>query len=178
MIEVEGEEIKSFTFPGGEIQVTVPETNGKNVTVYFKAYGPGDIMELLLCTDAIRRSNPSAGIHLIMPYIPFARQDRVANPGEALSIKVFADLINSQKYKSVTVEDPHSDVAVALFNNLRVIKQEELVCKMFTKVHWNNVVLVCPDAGARKKTLACSKTLQAVKGPGFKCEILIILDNS
>lgn len=156
-----------FKFPGGEVQVRV---NGKEafkqvvVTISKKVRCSDDIMELLLTVDALRRSG-SKQLKLVLPYVPYAQQDRVMVPGEALSIKVFADLLNSCKFEEVEIWDPHSDVAVALIDNARVVPQEELVKWAFTgesskritnskQEAWlKNCILVCPDAGARKKIL-------------------------
>jgi len=41
--------------------------------------------------------------------------------GEALSVKVFAGLINNLNLTSVTIFDPHSEVISALLNNCLVI---------------------------------------------------------
>jgi ribose-phosphate pyrophosphokinase len=74
----------------------------------------------------------------------------VSVPGEALSIKVMADLINSQNYANVEIWDPHSDVTTALINNLTVVEQHELASTI-PDIDWANTILVAPDAGAAKK---------------------------
>lgn len=57
-------------------------------------------------------------VHLNMPYIPNARQDRVKDMDDVFTLKIFAQFINSLNFHSVTVFDPHSSVSEALFNNL------------------------------------------------------------
>lgn len=151
-----------FNFPGGEVHIKIEGLEGHN------GYGPvqltaplqnsDDIMALLLQTDALRRAGIK-DIHLVMPYIPYARQDRVMVPGEPLSIKVFCDLINSQKYSGVQVWDPHSDVATALLDNCSVIPQHVLLKDVAGEDLHDNTVLVCPDAGARKKIGLAAKEL-------------------
>jgi ribose-phosphate pyrophosphokinase len=122
-------------------------------------------MDLLLRTDALKRSGIK-DIDVFMPYVPYARQDRVMTQGEPLSIKVFTDIINAQQYRSVTIWDPHSDVAPALLNNCHVVTQETLVSMNAVKMGvTKNTILVCPDAGARKKVLKVSQC-------GFKQDIL------
>lgn len=107
-----------------------------------------DIIELLLVVDAIKRTGAHLG-RLIMPYVPFGRQDRVANPGEAFSLKVFADLINNLGFVQVVITDPHSEVTPALFNNCKVIHQHEIFAPMLA--NQKDFVLVSPDGGALKK---------------------------
>ena len=157
MIVVNGYEIKPTKFPGGELHVSLPDVlrDGRvQYSIFAQIESSDDLMCLLLVTDALRRYDPSVVVKLIMPYIPYARQDRVANPGEALSIKVFANLINAQNYATVRVADPHSDVATALID--RVIVEEDsqsIVSKIFNrkKVIYSNCILIAPDAGAMKK---------------------------
>ena len=91
-------------------------------------------------------------IHLVLPYFPAARQDRVCNEGEPLTIKVFTDLINSCGFTSVGILTPHSEVTPALLNNVYIIDElpyiTEIVRKNLNGHHFN---VVCPDAGAGKR---------------------------
>lgn len=152
-------EVQMFKFSGGETQVTFknPSTSSKDCLVRVFAYiTDGDIMPLALLVDAIRRTISNPTIELLMPYLPYARQDRVMNPGEALAVKVFADMVNSLNLDSVIVCDCHSDVGIALLNNAK--NDQTLDDEFFTpKKHWD--VIVAPDAGALKKTLKYAKTL-------------------
>lgn len=140
-------------FPGGELQVDIPEVVRHDlkfcgsVTIRAKLTCADDVMALLLTTDALRRIDPTLRIALVCPYFPYARQDRVCAPGQALSVRVMADLINAQNYAQVTVWDPHSDVTGALINNLKVVPQDEIAAGCVGE----RDVLVAPDAGALKK---------------------------
>lgn len=153
---LEGINYESTVFPGGEVHVTIRNdvTQDVIITAYLKnAY---DIMELLLATDALRRRGVK-NIYLYMPYVPYARQDRVTSPGTAHSLKVFANLINAQNYTSVTVFDPHSDVCEAVFDRLTVNTNHRFVADMLCQFNIDVVqesikpFLVAPDAGAIKK---------------------------
>jgi ribose-phosphate pyrophosphokinase len=76
-------------------------------------------------------------------------------PGESFSLKVFANLINGLNFERVTVVDPHSDVAGAVFDRLTVITQFDVINRFeaFSKaVMATPSVFVSPDAGANKKT--------------------------
>lgn len=146
---------KHFTFNGGEEHVKILEPRdvaGEDVMIIYNIRKSKDIMTLLIMTDAVRRCSPNS-IELYIPYLPYARQDRVCCPGEALSIKVFADLINSQNYRAVTIVDPHSDVSTALINNVIVIEQHDIACRVIEK----GDIIVSPDAGSLKK---CYKLAQ------------------
>lgn len=90
---------------------------------------------------------------LTYPYFPYARQDRVMGSKEPFSLKVFCDLLNSRKFKTVKIFDPHSDVAPALIENCIVITQCEIARKAIPDEYFTNenVIFVSPDAGAYKK---------------------------
>lgn len=156
---------KSFVFSGGEVSVKLtPEVN--NFLTFSNRFvikailtSSNSIMELLLLVDAIRRSYPGADLSLICPYVPYARQDRPCAPGESLSLKVFCDLINSLNFTDVIVSDVHSDVALALLNNVKNIGQEEFVKKIPANV-LQNTILVSPDGGALKKIHKVAKAVQ------------------
>lgn len=118
-----------------------------------------DILELLLFCDAARRQGNFLS-RLTMPYVPFSRQDRCNNPGEAFSLKVFCDLINGLNFRTVVIHDPHSDVTPALLNNCIVQNQWELLAPLI-RVHVKTpFYLVAPDAGALKKTHKLAQTLK------------------
>ncbi|CAM6006568.1 unnamed protein product [Sphagnum balticum] len=110
----------------------------------------------MMAVDAIRRKTSSqTKLHLRCPYLPYARQDRVMNSGEALGIKVMCDLINSLNFEEVEVWDAHSDVGLALLNNVRHYEAGKFVQTI--PIWSTHPVLVAPDAGAIKKVSKIAK---------------------
>jgi ribose-phosphate pyrophosphokinase len=106
-----------------------------------------------MLTEALREYAPQAEFRLHMPYLPYARQDNRFAKGEALSIKVFCNLINDLKYDLVIVADCHSTVGLALLDNVKHITQLQSI-RANPALH--NMaqaadVIVAPDAGAAKK---------------------------
>lgn len=154
-------------FSGGEIQVRIPYVGDSYmgepmlITMVARLMDSDAVMELLLTTSAIREQVPHARIDLVMPYLPYARQDRVCEQGEALSLKVFAQLINAQNYNSVEVWDAHSDVGPALLDRCINIGQEKLVHNVtYMEQNLNRrCVVVAPDAGASKKASKVAKSM-------------------
>lgn len=155
-------ELKVLRFPGGEVHVTI-QSDVPADEIEIKAHLPDAdaVMTLLMATDALRRAYAGTLIDLHLPYVPYARQDRVANPGESLSVKVFCDLINAQHYRRVVIEDPHSDVTPALLD--RVVIDDPLPALRRVVEHIlgkdASVALVAPDAGARKRVLKFASQL-------------------
>src|SRR5574344_2364232 len=139
--------IKSFVFSGGEVHVNIEDMKNDRY-IHASITNSNDLIKLLMVTDAYKRKFNTIP-ELYLPYIPYARQDRVCNTGESLSIKVLADLINIKNYPVVHVLDPHSDVSIALLNNIQVTDNTELVKKVWKYLDSQikeNLYLVSPDA--------------------------------
>lgn len=142
MIKYRAKGITTFVdvakFPGGEVKVNInvgskdAEYGIESVEVSASLQTSDDIIALLLATDALRRHYPRAELDLILPYIPYARQDRPCVNGEALSIAVMANLINSCGFSTVEVIDSHSDVAPALIRNCKIIRKVWYLIKSCT----------------------------------------------
>ncbi|QGZ16266.1 phosphoribosylpyrophosphate synthetase [Erwinia phage Hena1] len=167
--------VKHFTFNGGEEQVVIdqaasPKGRVAYVDITAKLKSSMDVMTLVMLTDACRHIHnldDCARFTLHMPYIPYARQDRVMNAGEAAAVKAFVNVIAGLKFDKIVVADPHSDVATNLLDNigarLEVISQDTLFSEYMGNtgeikrntrictVGRGNPVIVAPDAGARKK---------------------------
>lgn len=152
-------------FKDGAVGVnTNPMPNADNfitgsVTVNAQLKTPADQMALFFTTDALRRKYPLAKFFLNMHYLPYARQDRVCNEGESHNLKVFCELVNNLKYNIVYVADPHSNVALALINNLVVIDQYEIFRGI--KSSFREWTIVAPDNGATKKCEEFAKKVGA-----------------
>ena len=97
--------------------------------------------------------------HLYMPYLRYARQDRLNKPGEAFTLKIFCNYINSLNFNTVFILDCHSYVGEALLNNCVNINNHKFV-KDCVNLEHDKVMLVCPDDGARKKVDLLAKELK------------------
>jgi ribose-phosphate pyrophosphokinase len=127
---------EQFNFLGGEVHVKIKQNEdlkATDVTIYAHANSSDDIMSILLTNDALHRIGYDK-INLFIPYMPYARQDRVMVDGEPFSLKVFSDMINSCGFNKVFVFDPHSDVSIALLNNCYVINNSEFVNKCIKNI--------------------------------------------
>ena len=143
-------ELKKFA--GGECHVKfLTEFKQEDkIRINCRLNSSDDVMNLCLAVDALRNMYVSY-IEVFVPYIPYARQDRVMVPGEPLSIKVFANIINSLSLNKVIVFDAHSDVSVALLNNCVNTANHEMVKYFLAELKLTDFKLVSPDLGAYKK---------------------------
>ncbi len=166
--------INSLTFPGGEEHVRIHDTDmmkyllkeSTKVTLIGDMSSSSGIMKTIMFTNLLRSFDQNMKINFLAPYFPYARQDRRMTEGEPLSIKVFANLINQQKYHTVSIFDPHSDVTPALIDNVNVVDNIKFVEAVFDSLqleHYNldlsNTFIVSPDAGAEKKISKIAKHL-------------------
>lgn len=150
--------------PGGELHPKLGEIEGISFLIVADTTSAEDLFALLVTHNAVKRNAPGYPIDLRIGYVPYARQDRVPNEGEALSIEAMADFINMMNFRTVEIADPHSDVTTALIKNCVVLTQEEIIKDHLMhldfggrsgqqkfKLNPTEWVLVCPDAGAIKK---------------------------
>ncbi|MCX7205961.1 MAG: ribose-phosphate diphosphokinase [Proteobacteria bacterium] len=156
-IESQGEEYKQFQFGAGESHFKILAQTTRHVDIMFRYAGDQSIIQLLLLNDALKRQGAEL-IDLYIPYFPGARQDRVCNQGEALSVKVYADLINQQNFNQVFIFDPHSDVTAAVLNKVHVVKNHQLIKQVVEEIA-EKIVLISPDAGSNKKIFELSVQL-------------------
>lgn len=145
-----------FKFPSGEVQVTVGKSVREtcNNIITGSVLSSDNLMELLQLVEALRFEE-NHNLRLVMPYCAYSRQDRRCNPGESFSLGVFAKLINSCNFDSVTMHDNHSDVATALINNCTSIPVRQILPLDMYEGDYD--YFVSPDAGANKKVQECSK---------------------
>ncbi|MBO9582747.1 MAG: ribose-phosphate pyrophosphokinase [Flavobacterium sp.] len=159
------EEIKfqSFTFSGGEphIKIAPGFDPNRKVTITHRLNSFNDLGLLCVTVDALRRMDVKI-IDLFIPYFPAARQDRVMIPGEPLSVKVYADIINALQLNKVFVFDAHSEVTPALLNNSTVIPNYTFIKEVLNRIG-ENVKLISPDGGALKKIYKVSEFLGGVE---------------
>ncbi len=151
-------EFEHFTFTGGEphIKIKAPVTTNDKVTITTRIRQFNDVGLVLLAADALRRMGVEK-LHLLLPYFPAARQDRVAVTGEALSVKVYADVLNSAGFDSITILDPHSEVTPALLENVRVANNHQFVAQCLEGI--TDYALISPDGGALKKAYRLAQFL-------------------
>ena len=153
MITVNNIEVDTkSTFPDGTLLMKY-QYNEKacypHINVEWKYENDGELFALICLTKQLPKAKEK---HLIMKYLPHARQDRVKKPEDVFTLKYFCEVINSLGYDKVRVLDVHSNVSLALLNNVepitvfRHINQAIYLCK-----DTENFALYFPDEGAMKR---------------------------
>ena len=154
-----GIQYEKFIFSGGEVHIKL---NNKidysiidKVIITCRVKNASDLMSILFAKDALERKGIKE-FSLIMPYVPYARQDRKCFDGESFTLKIFANILNSANFDEIHIFDAHSDVAPALINNCINNNNHHFVAMARDKILGANktiddIILISPDSGANKK---------------------------
>ncbi len=151
---------QAVAYPDGQQDILLAPLDGpRPVRIETRLSSFRDV-ELLLCaTQALRRAGVKE-IHLYAPYLLGARSDRQFQPGgPSYLVDVVAPVLNSQHYETVTVLDPHSDVAAACIQRLHAEPNTALVQWAIGQAGLTDYVLVSPDAGSLKKAYLLAAAL-------------------
>ena len=150
-------------FADGEIYVEINENiRGNSVFVIQSTSTPANdnLMELLLCIDALRRSS-AKNITAVIPYFGYARQDRKVVPRTSISAKLVSNLItNAGAHRIVTV-DLHAGQIQGFFD---IPVDNLFATPIFArharkKIKSKKIVCVAPDVGGTERARALGKLL-------------------
>lgn len=149
-------------FNDQEVFVEVYENvRGEDMFIIQSTSNPANdhLMELLIVTDALRRSS-AARITAVIPYFGYARQDRRSRARTPISAKLVANLIVQSGIQRVLTIDLHAAQIQGFFDipvdNLYAAPIFELDVKKKFAGQLDNVTIVSPDVGgvARARGLA------------------------
>jgi ribose-phosphate pyrophosphokinase len=136
--------------PDGEIHVSLDEViRDQDVFFIQPCCMPvnENLIELLLYLDAFRRASANS-VSVVLPYFPYARQDRMARGREAISARLVANLIENQKPARVIYVDIHNRAIQGFFNiPVDQLTALPLLADYFKKPEFENAAIVSPDVG-------------------------------
>ena len=105
-------------FADGEIYVEINENiRGNSIFIIQSISSPANdnLMELLLCIDALKRSS-AKNITAVIPYFGYARQDRKVVPRTSISAKLVSNLITKAGADRVVTVDLHAGQIQGFFD--------------------------------------------------------------
>ena len=154
-------------FSDGEISIQISESvRGKDVFIIQPTSAPANsnLMELLIMTDALKRSSAKS-ITAVVPYYGYARQDRKAAPRVPISAKLVANLMETSGITRMVTVDLHASQIQGFFDipvdNLygAILFMDYIKSKNF-----KNPVIASPDIGgvARARYFANKLGLEMV----------------
>ena len=154
-------------FSDGEISVQNGESvRGKDVFIIQPTCAPANInlMELLILTDALKRSSASS-ITAVVPYFGYARQDRKAAPRVPITAKLVANMMQTAGIDRVVTMDLHAGQIQGFFDIPVDNLYGTIVFLDYVKSkNLKNPIVASPDVGgvARARSLAKSLNLDMV----------------
>lgn len=136
--------------PDSEIHIMIDEVvRDQDIFLVQTCCAPvnDNLMELLLLLDAFRRASAHS-ISLVIPYYPYARQERMARGREAISARVVATLLETLGASRVMFIDIHNQAIQGFFNiPVDPLSALPLLANHFSQSDWQDAAVVSPDVG-------------------------------
>lgn len=98
-------------------------------------------------------------IHLYIPYLPYARGDRVFEKGNPNPLAVFMQRLMSLEFDSITVCDIHNKSATDIYHSPKLTEKTQLNCFKDSVIRWDFNpkrgrvwdYVIAPDKGSKNK---------------------------
>jgi ribose-phosphate pyrophosphokinase len=153
-------EISKFT--NGELKIRIlSEHIGQQAIVVQSLSNPTEehLMEFCLICDALTRMGVR-DITAVVPWLGYSKQDKVFRPGEPLSVKIVAKILQTVPIKHLITFDLHN-LAILGFFDIPVtnLSAKSVFVEHFQSKKTAKTVVVAPDAGSIKMSTAFAQDL-------------------
>ena len=150
-------------FADEEVFVEVNENvRGEDVFVLQSTSYPANdnLMELLICIDALRRASAKR-ITAVIPYFGYARQDRKPGPRTPISAKLVANLITTAGADRVLSMDLHAGQIQGFFDipTDNLYAAPVMAADIQARTGGQDLMVVSPDVGGVVRARALAKRL-------------------
>ncbi|MFM5923548.1 MAG: ribose-phosphate pyrophosphokinase [Novosphingobium sp.] len=150
-------------FADDEVFVEIHENvRGEDVFVVQSTSAPcnDNLMELLICIDALRRAS-AARITAVVPYFGYARQDRKPGPRTPISAKLVANLITTAGADRVLAVDLHAGQIQGFFDipTDNLYAAPVMAADILQRTGGENLMVVSPDVGGVVRARALARRL-------------------
>jgi len=150
-------------FADGEIYIEINENiRGNSIFIIQSISSPANdnLMELLLCIDALKRSS-AKNITTVIPYFGYARQDRKVVPRTSISAKLVSNLITKAGADRVVTVDLHAGQIQGFFDiPVDNLFSTPIFARHIKKnIKSKNIICVAPDVGGTERARALGKLL-------------------
>ena len=150
-------------FSDGEIYIEINENiRGNSIFIIQGISSPANdnLMELLLCIDALKRSS-AKNITAVIPYFGYARQDRKVVPRTSISAKLVSNLITKAGADRIVTVDLHAGQIQGFFD---IPVDNLFATPIFSrhikrKIKNKNLICVAPDVGGVERARALGRKL-------------------
>lgn len=139
-------------FPDGESYVRLEgNVQDQNVAIVQTTSPPqqdGKLIQLALIADAAKRGGASK-VSAIVPYLAYARQDKMFLAGEGISIETIARMLKAAGIDELITVNIHSEYALQKFPfPARTLSAIPLLATYFVEKGFKGAFAMAPDKGA------------------------------
>ncbi|MEM3399454.1 MAG: ribose-phosphate diphosphokinase [Candidatus Micrarchaeia archaeon] len=163
--ELDGKLIETRSFPDGERYVRIPIFNERNVVLLHRCYPNANeaLIELFLMLRQTREMG-ARNISCIIPYMPYARQDKRFLEGEAVSAKTICSLIKSAGCDELITFDCHFLKKEGVFDYAGLWIRNISMGKELLRHFDSYDMVVSPDMGAAYLVGKNGETMEKRRG--------------
>lgn len=141
--------VKTKKFPDGERYLQINGNVEDNVTIIQSTGFPQDenILELLFLIKTVKDIG-AKHVKVVMPYMGYARQEKRFNPGEAVSAKIIAELIQAAGCDEFITFNIHEKCVLDFFDIPAKTLSAMPAIAEYIKDNNEKPLIVAPDKGA------------------------------
>ena len=162
LLNAEAVPVAFKTFPDGESYVRLEgEVKDEQAVIVQTTDPPQDskLVQLALLVDAAKR-NGARKVRAIVPYLAYARQDKIFLQGEALSIEMIANMLKAAGVDDLTTINVHQEKILTGFPfPANTVSAIPLLAEHFRQKGLEKAFALAPDKGAIRWAEQAEKVL-------------------
>lgn len=143
--------VASKTFPDGETYIRLEgNIQNEDVCIIQTTSPPQDtrLLQLALIANAAKR-NGAKKVKAVVPYLAYARQDKIFLQGETISIEIIARMLGSAGVDELVTVNIHQEDALSKFPfPAKSISAIPLLAEYFVQKGCKKAFALAPDKGA------------------------------
>ena len=158
----------AWRYPGGEVGVRATAPFVPPTAVLARIQDSDALVKLLMYLA----TTGGAVQKVCVPYLPYARQDRVATPGDPIAIDVLAQMLATSGIRRFATLEAHSPASIAAFTaagcELTNLPATPWIARFLATLKLRDdrpLWFVAPDKGARPRTEAHAQVLATTARP-------------
>jgi len=156
---------ESKTFPDGEnyLRLNIEDESiiKEKEVIIVQSTGPSTsgnqnarLIELIMMIDSVKRMRAKRVI-IVIPYLAYARQDKIFRPGESLFADLLIRIIDSMGIDELYVVDIHSPKILSdTYCKTTNIDSMKLLADYIKSLGAKDIIVVSPDKGAVERSTA------------------------
>jgi len=192
--------VVSKVFPDGESYIRIDgNIQGEDVAIVQTTCPPmqdGRLFQLAFLTDAAKRAG-AIKVTAVVPYLAYARQDKIFLSGEGISVETIARMLNAAGIDQFLTVNIHSEPTLAQFPfPSKTLSAIPLIADYFVNKGHKGAYALSPDKGAmyiakqaqqvlggdvghlsKTRDRYTGQTVQTAEGLNVKGQTVIILDD-